>query len=158
EMSIYEAADRYAREQVPLLIIAESDYGVGSSRDWAAKGTRLLGVRAVIAESFERIHRSNLIGMGILPLEFCNRATRRTLRLDGSGRFDIEGLDDEMLPRQVVRCEITRADGSGESIDLVARLDTKHEIEWYRHGGMLEHAMRSIVDSGVNSSSRGQAA
>ena len=147
EMSIYEAASHYARERVPLVIIAGSDYGVGSSRDWAAKGTRLLGVRAVIAESFERIHRSNLIGMGVLPLQFRSGVTRHTLGIDGSEQFDIIGLEDALRPRKVVSCIITRADGRRETIELLARLDTVREIEWYQHGGMLTHALRSLVDS-----------
>ena len=153
EMSIYEASSHYARERVPLVIIAGFDYGVGSSRDWAAKGTRLLGVRAVIAESFERIHRSNLIGMGVLPLQFGGGVTRHTLGIDGSEQFDIIGLEDALRPRsKVVSCVITRANGLRETIALLARLDTICEIEWCQHGGTLARALRSLVDSPRKSS------
>ena len=147
ETSVYEAASQYRRDGVPLVIVAGSDYGVGSSRDWAAKGTRLLGVRAVIAESFERIHRSNLIGMGVLPLQFCGSATRHTLRIDGSEQFDIIDLEKDLRPRMTVSCVITRTVGSRETVGLLARLDTVREIEWYQQGGMLPHALRSLVNS-----------
>ena len=146
-MSIYDAAMRYKEQNTPLIIFAGQEYGTGSSRDWAAKGTSLMGVKAVIAESFERIHRSNLIGMGILPLQFCSGVTRHTLRIDGSEQFDIIGLEAGLRPRKVVSCVITRADGSRETIELLARLDTLREIEWYQQGGMLPHALRSLVDS-----------
>jgi len=152
EMSIYDAAAEYAGEGVPLIVVAGSDYGVGSSRDWAAKGTQLLGIRAVIAESFERIHRSNLIGMGILPLQFVDGMTRKTLALDGTEKFDIIGLAETLRPRKVVSCAITRADGRQETVPLLARLDTPREIEWHQHGGMLPYAMRSLVDSHHHSS------
>jgi aconitate hydratase len=141
-MSIHEAATRYAEEQVELVIVAGKNYGVGSSRDWAAKGTALLGVRAVIAESFERIHRSNLIGMGVLPLEFMPGTTRKALELDGTETYRITGLKDGLLPRQTVHCVVTRKDRKQIKIELLARLDTPREIEWARHGGMLSHALR----------------
>jgi len=144
--TIFEAAERYAADQVPLVVIAGADYGVGSSRDWAAKGTRLLGVRAVIAESFERIHRSNLIGMGVLPLQFPAGTTRKTLQLDGSETFDIVGLAAELHPRKTVQCRITRANGETVDVSLLARLDTQRELEWYEHGGMLPHALRQLLE------------
>jgi aconitate hydratase len=143
EMTIYEAAMRYREDGVPLLIIAGREYGTGSSRDWAAKGTRLLGVKAVIAESFERIHRSNLIGMGVLPLQFPHGVTRKTLGLDGSEIFDIAGLAAGPAPRQEVKCAITRRDGSKTTITLLARLDTRQEVGYYRHGGILHFVLRA---------------
>ena len=141
-MSIFEAAGRYREERVPLVVIAGREYGAGSSRDWAAKGAALLGVRAVIAESFERIHRSNLVGMGILPLQFAPDTTRATLHLDGSEVFDIGGLGASLTPRQQLRCTITRRDGSRATVSLLARLDTAAELEYYRHGGILKYVLR----------------
>jgi aconitate hydratase len=142
QMSIYDAAERYRRDGVPLVVVAGAEYGAGSSRDWAAKGTRLLGVRAVIAESFERIHRSNLVGMGILPLQFARGVTRKTLGLDGSELFDISGVGEGIAPRSEVDCTITRADGRRQAIRLLARLDTRREIEYYRNGGQLHYVVR----------------
>src|SRR3954447_6187448 len=130
-MPIHAAAARYREEGVPLVVVAGAEYGPGSSRDWAAKGTRLLGVRAVIAESFERIHRSNLVGMGVLPLEFPAGVTRKTLALKGDEVFDITGT---IVPRSELQCTITRADGKSEPLRLLARLDTKREVEYFRHG------------------------
>ena len=124
------------------MVVAGADYGVGSSRDWAAKGTRLLGVRAVIAESFERIHRSNLIGMGVLPLQFPRGTTRKTLHLDGSETFDIVGLAADLRPGKTVVPHHPRQWREIE-VSLLARLDTQRELEWYEHGGMLPHALRS---------------
>jgi aconitate hydratase len=141
-MSIHDAAERYRRDGVPLVVVAGAEYGAGSSRDWAAKGTRLLGVCAVIAESFERIHRSNLVGMGVLPLQFPEGVTRRTLELDGSEVFDIRGLAGELAPRMDADCTIRRADGGSATIKLRVRLDTRTEIEYYRHGGMLHYVLR----------------
>ena len=141
-MSIHDAAERYRRDGVPLVVVAGAEYGAGSSRDWAAKGTRLLGVRAVIAESFERIHRSNLVGMGVLPLQFMESVTRRTLGLDGSEVFDIRGLAGALAPRMSVDCTIRRADSGSATIKLQVRLDTRTEIEYYRHGGMLHSVLR----------------
>ena len=146
QMSIHAAAELYRKEGVPLVVVAGAEYGAGSSRDWAAKGTRLLGVRAVIAESFERIHRANLVGMGILPLQFARGVTRTTLRLDGSERFDIAGVGAEIAPRSEVDCTITRADGRKEPIRLLARLDTKRELEYYRHGGQLHLVVRDRLE------------
>jgi len=142
-LSIFDAAQRYRRENVPLVVVGGAEYGAGSSRDWAAKGTRLLGIRAVIAESFERIHRSNLIGMGVLPLQFAPGVTRKTLALDGSEVFDFSGLAAGPAPRQAVQCAITRSNGSRIAITLLARLDTHHEVEYYRHGGILHYILRN---------------
>ncbi|OGA37896.1 MAG: aconitate hydratase 1 [Betaproteobacteria bacterium RIFCSPLOWO2_12_FULL_62_13] len=145
EMSIFDAAERYRGEGVPLIVIAGSEYGAGSSRDWAAKGTRLLGVRAVIAESFERIHRSNLVGLGVLPLQLVDGATRKTLKLDGSEVFDITGLEAGITPRMDVSCIITRANGRRETIRLRSRLDTRAEVEYYHHGGIFHYVLRRLI-------------
>ncbi len=142
QMTIFDAAERYRSEGVPLVVIAGSEYGAGSSRDWAAKGTRLLGVRAVLAESYERIHRSNLVGMGVLPLQFMEDATRKTLALEGSEVFDIAGLEGSLHPRMQLTCTITRADGRKVAINMLARLDTTQEVEYFRHGGLLQYAVR----------------
>jgi aconitate hydratase len=149
EMSIYDAAERYRREGVPLVVIGGSEYGAGSSRDWAAKGTRLLGVRAVIAESFERIHRSNLVGLGVLPLQFVDGATRKTLKLDGSEVFDITGLEAGITPRMDVSCIITRASGSRDTIRLRSRLDTRAEVEYFHHGGIFHYVVRRLIKQGA---------
>ena len=141
-MSIFDAAQRYRTEGVPLVVIGGSEYGAGSSRDWAAKGTRLLGVRAVIAESFERIHRSNLVGMGVLPLQFAPGVTRRTLQLDGAETFDITGVEGTLVPRMELRCTIGRANGVRDEITLLCRLDTREEVEYFRHGGLLHYVLR----------------
>ncbi len=149
EMSIYDAAERYRREGVPLVVIGGSEYGAGSSRDWAAKGTRLLGVRAVIAESFERIHRSNLVGLGVLPLQFVEGVTRKTLKLDGREVFDITGLEAGMTPRMDVSCIITRASGSRDTIRLHSRLDTQAEVEYLHHGGIFHYVVRRLIKQGA---------
>jgi aconitate hydratase len=146
QMTIFDAAQRYRDEGVPLVIVGGSEYGAGSSRDWAAKGTRLLGVRAVIAESFERIHRSNLVGMGVLPLQFGERVNRKTLALDGSEVFDITGLEGPLTPRARFRCTITRRSGAQDTIDLISRLDTTQEVEYFRHGGLLQYAIRQRLN------------
>ncbi|PKU24391.1 aconitate hydratase AcnA [Telmatospirillum siberiense] len=145
QMFIYDAAMAYKAQGVPLMIIAGKEYGTGSSRDWAAKGTKLLGVKAVIAESFERIHRSNLVGMGILPLQFKTGVDRKTLSLDGSELFDIDGLSDGLVPRQDIAVTITRRDGTRQTISCLSRIDTVDEIEYYRHGGILNYVLRSLV-------------
>ncbi len=144
-MSIYEAATLYQREGVPTVIIGGKDYGMGSSRDWAAKGTRLLGSRAVIVESYERIHRSNLIGMGVMPLQFKDGANRQSLKLDGSEMFDITGLERGITPGMDVACKITRADGSAQQITLLCRIDTLDEVDYYVNGGILQYVLRQIV-------------
>ena len=145
EMTIFAAARRYAEEGVPVIVVAGREYGAGSSRDWAAKGTRLLGIRAVLAESFERIHRSNLIGMGVLPLQFADGVTRISLRLDGREHFDIVGLATELKPGGRVTCRIRSPDGRVQEFALVLRLDTAREVEWYRHGGVLTYALRRLL-------------
>ena len=141
-MPIHAAAARYGEEGVPLVVIAGAEYGAGSSRDWAAKGTRLLGVRAVIAEGFERIHRSNLIGMGVLPLEFPAGVTRNTLGLKGDELIDVAGIGRPIAPRSPLECTITRSDGRREHLHLLARLDTKREVDYFRHGGLLHYVLR----------------
>ncbi len=143
-LSIYEAAMRYQENNIPLVVIAGKDYGAGSSRDWAAKGPRLLGVRAVIAESFERIHRSNLVGMGILPLVFIEGRTRTSLDLEGSETFDIE-LDHEIRPKMRVKMHIHHADGREETIPLLCRIDTENEVEYYKHGGILHFVAQQLM-------------
>ncbi len=142
---IYDAAMRYASDGVPLLVIAGREYGTGSSRDWAAKGTALLGVRAVLAQSFERIHRSNLVGMGVLPLEFEPGEGRESLGLSGLETYDIEGLRDDMPPRARVLVRATAPDGSLRTFHAIARLDTPEEVVIYRHGGILPYVLRSLV-------------
>ena len=130
---------------MPLLVIAGHEYGTGSSRDWAAKGTHLLGVKAVIAASFERIHRSNLLGMGVLPLQFGEGVNSQSLRLDGSEIYSIRGLSDGVRPRQEVQLEIGRKAGSKETIPLILRIDTPIEVDYYRHGGILPFVLREIL-------------
>jgi aconitate hydratase len=143
-MSIYDAAMRYAEQGVPLVVIAGKEYGTGSSRDWAAKGTALLGVRAVIAESFERIHRSNLVGMGVLPLEFAAGGSRQALALDGSEQFAIEGLQD-LHSGAVLELVVTQSDGREDRFPVRARIDTAEELAWYRAGGILPHVLRQLA-------------
>jgi aconitate hydratase len=130
---------------VPLVIVAGKEYGTGSSRDWAAKGTRMLGVKAVIVESFERIHRSNLVGMGVLPLQFMEGVSRKSLKLDGSEIFDIEGFDEGITPGMDVSASIWRGDGSSESISLTCRIDTVDEVDYYCNGGILHYVLRSMM-------------
>ena len=144
-MPIYQAAQRYRAANVPMVVIGGLDYGQGASRDWAAKGPRELGVKAVIAEGLERIHRSNLIGMGVLPLQFPDGVTRRTLALDGSETFDLTGLESGIEPGMNVRCTIKRADGGTDSVALICRLDTAVEVEYYRHGGSLHYVLRGML-------------
>jgi aconitate hydratase len=144
-MAIYDAAMAYAKEGVPLVVIAGKEYGTGSSRDWAAKGTRLLGVRAVIAESFERIHRSNLVGMGVLPLQFKPGTDRVSLKLKGTETFDILGVASGLKPRADLACRIHRVDGSSEVVPLLCRIDTLDEIEYFRNGGILHYVLRNMM-------------
>ncbi|MCB9978834.1 MAG: aconitate hydratase AcnA [Rhodospirillales bacterium] len=145
QLSIYDAAMKYQQDKKPLVVIAGKEYGTGSSRDWAAKGTMLLGVRAVIAESFERIHRSNLVGMGILPLQFKNGATRQTLKLDGTESFDIKGIEFGLKPGVDLNVDITRKNGTTESVAVMCRIDTLDELEYYVQGGILHHVLRSLA-------------
>nr|WP_114416443.1 aconitate hydratase AcnA [Marinospirillum perlucidum] len=144
QMAIYDAAMRYAEEGKPLVVIAGKEYGTGSSRDWAAKGTRLLGVKAVIAESFERIHRSNLVGMGVLPLQFAEGVDRKNLKLTGEENFTITGLD-QLKPQGDVQVSLTRPDGSSESFTAKCRIDTDKEMDYYRHGGILHYVLRKMI-------------
>jgi aconitate hydratase len=144
-MPIFEAALRQSARGVPLVVVAGRNYGCGSSRDWAAKGVALLGVKAIIAEGFERIHRTNLVGMGVLPLQFRAGTTARSLGLDGSEVFDIEGLDDAFPVRGEARCRILRADGRAEVIGLTIRLDTPEDIAYWRHGGILPFVWREMM-------------
>jgi aconitate hydratase len=146
-MDIYDAAERYRAEGTPLVVLAGKEYGSGSSRDWAAKGTLLLGVRAVIAESFERIHRSNLVGMGILPLQFKPGQNVESLGLTGQETLTIAGLAGELAPRQQLTVQVARADGSSSSFAVLARLDTPVEINYYRNGGILQTVLRKMLRS-----------
>jgi aconitate hydratase len=145
QMSIYDASMKYQAEKTPLVIIAGQEYGTGSSRDWAAKGTNLLGVKAVVAQSFERIHRSNLVGMGVLPLQFKEGTTAQSLKLDGTESYDIVGLDENIKPQQDLTLKITRKDGAVENVNVRCRIDTPIEIDYYQHGGILPYVLRQLV-------------
>ncbi len=145
QVSIYDASMKYQAEKTPLVILAGQEYGTGSSRDWAAKGTNLLGVKAVVAQSFERIHRSNLVGMGVLPLQFKEGTTAQTLKLDGTETYDIVGLDANIKPQQDLTLKITRKDGSVENVAVRCRIDTPIEIDYYQHGGILPYVLRQLV-------------
>src|SRR3546814_341928 len=145
-MPIYDAAMRHKADGTPLVVIAGKEYGTGSSRDWAAKGTTLLGVRAVVAESFERIHRSNLVGMGVLPLQFPEGVDRKTLGLTGTETVDIAGLD-RLAPRATLEAVIRGADGSERRVSLKCRIDTVDELDYYRNGGILHYVLRKLLDA-----------
>ena len=145
QTTIYEASRRYLSEGVPLIVIAGKEYGTGSSRDWAAKGAALLGVRAAIAESFERIHRSNLIGMGVLPLQFQPGESRTSLSLTGDETYRIEGLAGGVTPRMTVAVTATRPDGSEVRFDALVRIDSPLEAEQYQHGGILPLILRKML-------------
>jgi aconitate hydratase len=136
---------RYASESVPLVVIAGEEYGTGSARDWAAKGTRLLGVRAVIANSFERIHRSNLVGMGVLPCQLSEATTATTLALDGSEGFDLIGLDDHAKPGKGLTLVVHRVDGRTDKVPITLRLDTPAEVDYVRHGGIMPFVLSEIT-------------
>jgi aconitate hydratase len=144
-LTIYDAAVRYQAEKIPLVVIAGSEYGTGSSRDWAAKGSKLLGITAVIAESFERIHRSNLIGMGVLPLEFPAGTNRHTLKLNGSEIISLAGLSNGLKPHMTVKTIIQRSNGETVTIDLLCRIDTANEVEYYQHDGILQYVLRGAL-------------
>jgi aconitate hydratase len=144
KLSIYDAAQKYREDRTPLLVIAGKEYGTGSSRDWAAKGTFLLGIRAVIAESYERIHRSNLIGMGVLPLQFMPGQSARSLGLNGSETFSITGLDDSLAPGQRLDVTVTALDRTQSSFQVLARLDSEAEVHYYRNGGILHAVLRQM--------------
>jgi aconitate hydratase len=142
---IYDVAMEYAKRTTPLVIVAGKEYGTGSSRDWAAKGTVLLGVRAVVAESFERIHRSNLVGMGVLPLEFTNGETRQSLGLTGFETYDIAGVDDSLSPRKTLTVKATGPEGKTTSFKVLCRIDTPEELNYYKNGGILPYVLRSLA-------------
>jgi aconitate hydratase len=144
-MPIYDAAMRYRQEGVPLVIFAGREYGTGSSRDWAAKGTRLLGVRAVIAQSFERIHRSNLVGMGVLPLVFEEGTSWQTLGIKGDEIVTIRGLAEGLQPRQVLSAEIRTPAGEVQNVPLICRIDTLDELEYFNNGGILHYVLRQLA-------------
>jgi aconitate hydratase len=141
QMSIFDASMKYQADGTPLLVIAGKEYGTGSSRDWAAKGTLLLGVRAVIAQSYERIHRSNLIGMGVLPLEFAAGEGRESLGLTGEETFSISGISDGLKPGKTLSVE----SNTGKAFRVKARLDTPQEVEYYQHGGILQYVLRQLA-------------
>jgi aconitate hydratase len=145
EMSIYDAAAAYKERGTPLVVIAGQEYGTGSSRDWAAKGTNLLGVKAVVAESFERIHRSNLVGMGVLPLQFKEGSGAKALGLDGTETYDVLGLDGDVKPQQDLTLRITRSNGESEDVTVTCRIDTPIEVDYYQHGGILSYVLRQII-------------
>ena len=145
QLSIYDAAVRYQKDGVPLLILAGKEYGSGSSRDWAAKGPYLLGVRATLAEGYERIHRSNLIGMGVLPLQYMPEENRDSLGLTGFEIYDIEGIQVGLNPAQVVDVRARREDNSHVTFKALVRIDTPIEVEYYRHGGVLQYVLRQIL-------------
>ena len=145
EGSVFDIAMRYKEEGTPLVVFGGKEYGTGSSRDWAAKGTVLLGVKAVITESFERIHRANLVFMGVLPLVFKDGVTRETLKLDGSETIDLTGIEGGIKPRMDVACKITRTDGTSEEITLLCRIDTLDEVDYYLHGGILQYVLRKMM-------------
>jgi aconitate hydratase len=145
KMSVYEAAMRYKKEGTPLIVIAGKEYGSGSSRDWAAKGTMLLGVKAVIAESFERIHRSNLVGMGVLPLQFKPGENWKTHGLTGFEEYDISGIAEGIYPAKEIPVRVRRSDGSEYEFSVICRLDSPIEVEYYKNGGILQTVLRQMI-------------
>jgi aconitate hydratase len=145
KMTIYEAAMRYKQERQALCIIGGKEYGTGSSRDWAAKGTLLLGVKAVVVESFERIHRSNLVGMGVLPLQFKDGQSAKSLGLTGREVFDFIGIGDTMEPGKDIQVVVRREDGSTFQFTALSRIDTKVEVNYYRNGGILQTVLRQML-------------
>ncbi len=145
-MSVYDAAVEYKKRGNDLIVIAGKEYGTGSSRDWAAKGTKLLGIKAVIAESFERIHRSNLIGMGVLPLQFKEGFDRKKLNITGAELITVVDIDKGVKPRQEISCEIKYKDGSSKKIKVLSRIDTENEVEYYKNGGILQSVLRNMIN------------
>jgi len=143
-MSVYDVAMRYKQERTPLIVIAGEEYGTGSARDWAAKGPRLLGVVAIVAKSFERIHRSNLVGMGVLPCQFADGASAQSLQLDGSETYDLLGLDGAVCPRQTVSLVIGRADGRKDTVSLILRVETDQELAYLKCGGILNYVFNKL--------------
>jgi aconitate hydratase len=148
QMNIYDASMKYQSAGTPLIVLAGQEYGTGSSRDWAAKGTRLLGVKAVVAQSFERIHRSNLVGMGVLPCQFKEGVSAQTLKLDGTETYDVIGLGGDVRPRQDLTLVIHRSNGQTENVPVILRIDTPIEIDYYQHGGILPYVLRQLVAAG----------
>ncbi len=144
-MSIYDAAMRYVDQGTPTMVFAGEEYGTGSSRDWAAKGTQLLGVKAVIARSYERIHRSNLVGMGVLPLQFLGNDSVTTLGITGAETFDLKGLEGNLRPQQEVTLVIHRANGQSQDVKVLLRIDTPIEVDYYKHGGILPFVLRQLL-------------
>jgi aconitate hydratase len=147
QMTIFDAAEKYKADAVPLVVIAGKEYGTGSSRDWAAKGTFMLGVKAVVAQTFERIHRSNLIGMGVLPLQFKDGEGAESLGLDGTETYAIDGIADDMKPGSTLKVTATAEDGSKKSFEAVSRIDTAGELDYYVHGGILQFVLRQLLAS-----------
>ncbi len=145
QMPIYDAAMRYQQEKVPLVIMAGKEYGTGSSRDWAAKGTNLLGVRAVVAQSFERIHRSNLVGMGVLPLVFEEGSSWQSLGMKGDEQVTIRGLHEGLKPRMKMMAEIVASDGGLKRVPLICRIDTLDELDYFKNGGILQYVLRQLA-------------
>jgi aconitate hydratase len=146
QMFIYDASMKYQAEGTPLIVIGGEEYGTGSSRDWAAKGTRLLGVKAVVTQSFERIHRSNLVGMGVLPLCFLEGTSAKTLGLDGTEIYSVLGVKENFTPRALVTLRIERADGTVEDVPVRLRIDTEIELDYYKHGGILPYVLRQLIN------------
>ena len=144
-MPVYDAVEEYKKRGTDLIVIGGKEYGTGSSRDWAAKGTKLLGIKAVIAESFERIHRSNLIGMGILPLQFTNNINRKNLDLKGSELISIENIENGINPSDKIKVHIKYDNGDIKKIETLCRIDTKNELEYYKNGGILQFVLRKMI-------------
>jgi aconitate hydratase len=147
QMAIYDAAMKYREAGTPLVVVAGQEYGTGSSRDWAAKGTALLGVRAVVAKSFERIHRSNLVGMGVLPCQFEEGTDADTLKLDGTETFDLVGIGEATRPREKATLVVTRKSGEKVDVPVIVRIDTPIEVDYFRHGGILPYVLRQLMAS-----------
>ncbi len=147
QMSIFDASEKYQTTKTPLLVLAGKEYGSGSSRDWAAKGTFMLGIRAVIAESYERIHRSNLIGMGVLPLQFLEGESKESLGLTGEETYSVLGIANGLAPGKLLEVEARAADGSVKNLKARARIDTAVELSYYQHGGILQFVLRQLLKS-----------
>ena len=147
-MTVFDASQKYQADKTPLIVLAGKEYGSGSSRDWAAKGTTLLGIKAVIAESYERIHRSNLVGMGVLPLEFVDGEDAETLGLSGDESFTIKGISDGLEVNQTLEVEAKSSDGKTKTFKALSRLDSKVELEYYKNGGILHYVLRNFINQG----------
>ena len=145
QLSIYDAAMKYVAEGTPTMIFGGEEYGTGSSRDWAAKGTQLLGVKAVLVRSFERIHRSNLVGMGVLPLQFIGNDSVESLGITGKETYDLVGLEGDIKPQQIVTLVIKREDGTRQDVKVLLRIDTPIEVDYYKHGGILPFVLRQLL-------------